>query len=81
MFYTIAKAELIWLHELLWFFIDETGYDVSVEEYYYTRNKVEGSKILGSLIKEINFLFSILSFINSKLMKEVAKEFKVYRTI
>ena len=73
MFYTIAKAKLIWLHELLWFFIDETGYDVSVEEYYYTRNKVEGSKILGSLIKEINFLFSILRLINTKLMKRSSK--------
>ena len=73
MFYTIAKAELIWLHELIWFFIDETGYDVSVEEYYYTRNKVEGSKILGSLIKEINFLFSILRLINTKLMKRSSK--------
>ena len=66
---------------MLQLFIDKTGYDVSVEEYYYTRNKVEGSKILGSLIKEINFLFSILSFINSKLMKEAAKEFNVCRTI
>ena len=66
---------------MFWFFIDETGYDVSVEEYYYTRNKVEGSKILGSLIKEINFLFSILRLINTKLIKEVAKEFNVCRTI
>ena len=66
---------------MLQLFIDETGYDVSVEEYYYTRNKVEGSKILGSLIKEINFLFSILRLINTKLIKEVAKEFNVCRTI
>ena len=66
---------------MLQLFIDKTGYDVSVEEYYYTRNKVEGSKILGSLIKEINFLFSILRLINTKLIKEVAKEFNVCRTI
>ena len=58
---------------MLQLFIDETGYDVSVEEYYYTRNKVEGSKILGSLIKEINFLFSILRLINTKLMKRSSK--------